>query len=101
MSRCSALSSLVGVVPGSRHPPAGVFSDNHSGVVVTNGKIHHFYHGVRIRRAGHNRVTALTVFENVGGNGIVFETSADNLADRNVVYHNGRFSGISTFDTNN
>lgn len=82
------------------HQAAGVFSDNHTGVVVKNGTIHDFYHGVRIRQGRSNRVTAITARDNVGGNGIVFETSSDNLADHNVVIHNGRFSGISTFDTN-
>jgi len=81
------------------HQAAGVYSDNHTGVVVKNGTIHDFYHGVRIRRGSGNRVTGLTVRDNIGGNGIVLETSSDNLVDRNVVVHNGRFSGIATFNT--
>lgn len=81
------------------HQAAGVFATGHS-VVVRNGTVHDFYHGVRIRAGGHNRVTGLTVRDNVGGNGIVFESSADNVADHNVVYHNSGFSGIATFDTN-
>lgn len=82
------------------HQAAGVFSDNHRGVTIKNGTVHDFYHGIRIRRGSFNRVTQLTTRDNVGGNGIVFETSTDNLADRNVVIHNGRFSGMATFDTN-
>jgi parallel beta-helix repeat protein len=82
------------------HQAAAVYSDNHSGVTIKNGTVHDFYHGIRVRQGSGNHVTRLVVRENIGGNGIVFETSTDNLAYYNDVIHNGRFAGISTFDTN-
>lgn len=82
------------------HQAAAVYSDNHTGVTIQNGTVRDFYHGIRIRQGSRNHVTRLVVRDNIGGNGIVFETSTDNLADYNDVIHNGRFSGISTFDTN-
>ncbi len=82
------------------HQASGVFSDNHSNVTVMNGTIHSFYHGVRIRRGSHNLVTGITARGNQGGNGIVFETSTDNVARNNTIYSNGGFGGMSTFNTN-
>ena len=81
------------------HQASGVFSDNHTGVVVTNGTIHDFYHGVRIRRGDHNLVTKITARDNQGGNGIVLETTADNVASFNTIFRNGSFAGIATFNT--
>lgn len=82
------------------HQASGVFSDNHTGVTVTNGTIHHMYHGVRIRQGGHNLVTKITARDNAGGNGIVFETSTDNVASFNTIFRNSGFAGMSTFNTN-
>ncbi len=82
------------------HQASGVFSDNHTGVVVTNGTIHHMYHGVRIRRGSHNLVTNVTARDNAGGNGIVFETSTDNVASFNTIFRNSGFAGMATFNTN-
>ncbi len=82
------------------HQASGVFSDNHTGVHVTNGTIHSMYHGVRIRRGSNNLVTRITARGNQGGNGIVFETSTDNVARNNTIYSNGGFAGMATFNTN-
>ncbi|MCA1707557.1 MAG: right-handed parallel beta-helix repeat-containing protein [Actinobacteria bacterium] len=82
------------------HQASGVFSDNHTGVTVTNGTIHHMYHGVRIRRGSHNLVTKITARDNAGGNGVVFESSTDNVASLNTIYRNTGFAGMATFNTN-
>ena len=82
------------------HQASGVFSDNHTGVVVTNGTIHSMYHGVRIRRGSHNLVTKITARGNAGGNGVVFETSTDNVASFNTIFGNTGFAGMATFNTN-
>ena len=82
------------------HQASGVFSDNHTGVVVTNGTIHHMYHGVRIRRGSHNLVTKITARDNAGGDGVVFETSTDNVASFNTIFGNSGFAGMATFNTN-
>jgi parallel beta-helix repeat protein len=82
------------------HQASGVFVDNHTGVTVTNGTIHSFYHGVRVRRGGSNLVTGITARGNAGGNGIVFETSSDNVAMYNTIHGNSGFAGMATFNTN-
>jgi parallel beta-helix repeat protein len=81
------------------HQAAGVRILGQSNVVVTNGTIRDFYHGVRVTQGSSNRVTQLRVVNNRGGNGIVLENSQDNIVDGNSVVGNGRFSGISTFDS--
>jgi parallel beta-helix repeat protein len=83
------------------HQAAAVRILNEFHVVVTNGTVRDFYHGVRVTQGGHNRVSRLTVQDNTGGNGIVLENSADNVVSSNLVTGNGRFSGISTFDSVN
>lgn len=82
-----------------QHQAAGVRIAGQSNVVVTNGTIHDFYHGVRVTQGSGNRITRMRVLSNRGGNGIVLENSPDNVVDTNVVVGNGRFSGISTFDS--
>ncbi len=82
------------------HQASGVFSDNHTGVVVTNGTIREMYHGVRIRQGSRNLVTRITARNNAGGNGIVFETSTDNVASFNTIFRNSGFAGMATFNTN-
>ncbi len=82
------------------HQAAGVFSDNHRGVVVTNGTVHDMYHGVRIRAGSNNLVTKMTVRDNAGGDGIDIESSTDNVVSFNTVFHNSGFAGLTTFNTN-
>jgi Right handed beta helix region len=81
------------------HQAAGVRVLGQRNVVVTNGTLRNFYHGVRVTQGSHNRITAVRVVDNQGGNGVVLENSSDNHVDGNVVVGNGRFSGISTFDS--
>ena len=81
------------------HQAAGVRILGQSNVVVRNGTLRNFYHGVRVTQGSRNRITAVRVLDNRGGNGIVLENSTDNLVDSNLVVGNGRFSGISTFDS--
>lgn len=86
------------VVP---HQSAGVFIINETGVQVRNGSVRGFYHGVRVQQGSGNTVNFLTVTDNEGGNGIVLENSSDNRVANNTATGNGRFSGISTFDSRN
>jgi parallel beta-helix repeat protein len=82
------------------HQAAGVFSDTHRGVTVTNGTVHDMYHGVRIRAGSNNVVTRMTVRDNAGGDGIDIESSTDNVVSFNTVFHNSGFAGMTTFNTN-
>ncbi|HEX2041491.1 MAG TPA: right-handed parallel beta-helix repeat-containing protein [Acidimicrobiales bacterium] len=81
------------------HQAAGVRILGQSNVTVTNGTIRDFYHGVRVTQGSANRVTAIRAVRNQGGNGVVLENSSDNLVADNLVVSNGRFSGISTFNS--
>jgi parallel beta-helix repeat protein len=81
------------------HQAAGVFSDNHRGVVITNGTVHHMYHGVRIRQGSNNQVTRMTVRDNAGGDGIDIESSTDNVVSFNIVVNNSGFAAMTTFNT--
>lgn len=81
------------------HQAAAVRILNQTGVLVTNGRVDHFYHGVRVTRGSRNQLTGLLVSDNLGGNGIVLENSSDNLVSGNEVVRNGGFSGIATFDS--
>jgi parallel beta-helix repeat protein len=81
------------------HQGAGVRVLGQSNVTVTNGTVHDFYHGVRVTQGARNRVTRMRVLNNQGGNGIVLENSSDDVVSNNVVSGNGRFAGISTFDS--
>ncbi|MDQ6726345.1 MAG: right-handed parallel beta-helix repeat-containing protein [Actinomycetota bacterium] len=82
------------------HQAAGVFSDHHTGVVVTNGTVHDMYHGVRIRAGSNNLVTRMTVRDNAGGDGVDIESSTDNVVSFNTVFHNSGFAGMTTFNAN-
>ncbi|HEV3363572.1 MAG TPA: right-handed parallel beta-helix repeat-containing protein [Acidimicrobiia bacterium] len=82
-----------------QHQAAGVRILGQSNVTVTNGTIRDFYHGVRVTQGSGNRVTAIQAVRNQGGNGIVLENSSDNVVAENVVVSNGRFAGISTFNS--
>lgn len=81
------------------HQAAGVRILNQTNVVVKNGVIRDFYHGVRVTQGGNNLVTQLRTINNQGGNGVVLENSRDNVVEGNTVIGNGRFSGVSTFDS--
>ncbi len=81
------------------HQAAGVRILGQSNVTVTNGTVRDFYHGVRVTQGSANRVTRMRAVNNQGGNGVVLENSADNVVAENVVVGNGRFAGISTFNS--
>jgi parallel beta-helix repeat protein len=81
------------------HQAAGVRVVGQGNVTVTNGTIRDFYHGVRVTQGSGNRVTAIRALRNQGGNGVVLENSSDNVVANNVVIGNGRFAGISTFNS--
>ena len=81
------------------HQAAGVRILGQSDVTITNGTIRDFYHGVRVTQGSGNRVTAIRAARNQGGNGVVLENSSDNVVANNVVIGNGRFAGISTFNS--
>lgn len=82
------------------HQAAGVFSDTHRGVTVTNGTVHDMYHGVRIRAGSNNLVTRMTMRDNAGGDGIDIESSTDNVVSYNTLFHNSGFAAMTTFNTN-
>jgi parallel beta-helix repeat protein len=84
------------VVP---HQSAGVFITNQTGVQVRNGTVRGFFHGIRVQQGSGNTVNFMNVTNNEGGNGIVLENSSDNRVANNTVTDNGRFSGISTFNS--
>ncbi len=58
------------------HQGAGVRVVGQSNVVITNGTLRDFYHGVRATQRSGNRITAVRVLDNRGGNGIVRRTRA-------------------------
>ncbi|HEX2273705.1 MAG TPA: right-handed parallel beta-helix repeat-containing protein [Acidimicrobiales bacterium] len=81
------------------HQAAGVRILGQRNVTVTNGTVRDFYHGVRVTQGSGNRVTGIRAVRNQGGNGVVLENSSDNVVADNLVVSNGRFSGVSTFDS--
>lgn len=90
---------------GTGGDTVGIRLPNRSGVTVTGGQVDHFAAGVAIMRGSNNRVTNLTVRDNIGaltgegdfGDGIVILSSKFNTVFNDKVIHNGPFDGIGVF----
>lgn len=87
-----------GVLRSGRY---GVWSKNHTGVVVTNGQVTGFDVGVTIEGGAGNTVQQIHAHDNIGrfersnfGGGILILESADNLVQDNRAIHNGPLGGI-------
>ncbi len=84
---------------------AGILLEDRTGVTVTNGTVSDFDAGVAILGGGGNTVSKLTVRDNIGtlatdfGDGIMADSSNNNVIEKNVVVHNGPYSGIAFFGT--
>ncbi|TMK86270.1 MAG: right-handed parallel beta-helix repeat-containing protein [Actinobacteria bacterium] len=88
----------------------GISVIGRSGVVVTNGTVSHFDAGVYIEGGGYNRLSHLSVQDNISsaqahlspdgtlsfGDGVVLN-SDHNLIDHNNIVHNGPNDGIGVF----
>lgn len=80
---------------------AGILFQDATGSTVMNGEVYHFATGVLVAGGSHNHVSKMNVHDNIGpapgthADGIALWASNDNLIDKNLVVHNGRFSGIS------
>ncbi len=87
-----------GVVRKGRY---GIWSKNHTGVVVTTGRVTGFDVGVVIEGGARNTVQQIDAYDNIGrfelsnfGGGILVLTSSDNVVQDSRAIHNGPLAGI-------
>ncbi len=81
---------------------AGIRLEGVAGTTVANGTIEQFAAGVALFNSSGNTLTGLNVHDNIGprgtdflGDGIALFRSSGNILVRNVVRHNGPFSGVA------
>ncbi len=81
---------------------AGIRLEGVTGTTVANGTIEQFAAGVALFNSSGNTLTGLKVQDNIGpaetdflGDGIALFRSSGNTLVRNVVRHNGPFSGVA------
>lgn len=78
----------------------GILAEDRHGVVVTKGVVSRFGSGVAIVGGSGNTVSKVEALDNVGdggdfGDGILVDTSTDNVLSKNVARGNGPYSGIT------